>query len=221
MCSSFYSGKAAQKVIPCTKNNPVHKNGSTSSPRTVTQKPVHPEPVEGSMASTWIIDGFNLIRQSRDLVLIESKNFEKAQAELISRLKDFAYVSGEKVICVFDHHGSAEFHRYEEHHGPVTALFTRGGEIADEVIIEIAQNKKQAAIVVSSDRMVYETCQKAGASTMNSIEFDRVLNRIQNGPTFEEDEEGFDPKKGPQKKGPSHRRPKKDRKVYGKIKKWL
>lgn len=173
------------------------------------------------MASTWIIDGFNLIRQSRDLVLIESKNFEQAQTELIARLKEFAQMSGEKVICVFDHAGSAEFHRREEYYGPVTTLFTRGGEIADEVIIELARQKKQAAIVVSSDRMVYESCQKAGASTMSSLEFDRVLHRIQHGKSSEEEEEGFDPKKGTQKKGPSHRRAKKDRKVYGKVKRWL
>ncbi len=173
------------------------------------------------MASIWMIDGFNLIRQSRDLVSIESKNFEQAQVELISRLKEFAHASGEKVICVFDHAGSTAPHRREEYYGPVTALFTRGGEIADEVIIEMAQNKKQAAIVVSSDRMVYEACQKAGASTMSSIAFDRVLHRVKQGQTFEEKEEGFDPKKGSQKKGPSRRRPKSERKVYGKIKKWL
>lgn len=174
------------------------------------------------MASTWIIDGFNLIRQSHDLVLIESKNFEKAQHELISRLKEFAYMSGEKIICVFDHGGSAEFHRHEEYHGPVTTLFTKGGEIADEVIVDLAQQKRHAAIVVSSDREVVENSQKAGASAMNSKEFDRILSRIARGhASFSNDEEeGFDPKKGTQKKGPSHRRPKKDRKVYGKIKRW-
>lgn len=172
------------------------------------------------MASTWIIDGFNLIRQSRDLMLIESKNFEKAQQELIHRLKDFAHQSHEKVICIFDHGGSAEFHRLEEQYGPVTVLLTRGGEIADEVIIEMAQQKKQAAIVVSSDRMVCENSRKAGASTLSALEFDRILHRVHHGnfSNDHEEEEGFDPKKGTQKKGPSHRRAKKDRKVYGKIK---
>ncbi len=173
------------------------------------------------MASTWIIDAFNVIRQSRDLVLIEAKNFEQAQQELISRLKEFAQASGEKVICVFDHGGSAEFHRQEKYHGPVRALFTRGGEIADEVIVELAGQKKHAAIVVSSDRKVVEASQKLGASTMNSLEFDRVLHRLHSVKNFEEEKEGFDPKKGTQKKGPSHRRAKKDRKAYGKVKKWL
>jgi len=175
------------------------------------------------MASTWIIDAFNLIRQSRDLVLVEAKNFEKAQQELITRLQAFAAASGEKVLCVFDHGGSAEFHRREEYHGPVTTLYTRGGEIADEVIVELAREKRQAAIVVSSDRSVAEGAQKAGASAMSAKDFDRLLFRILSGQVFEEREEeaGFDPKKGTQKKGPSHRRAKKDRKVYGKVKKWL
>lgn len=174
------------------------------------------------MASTWIIDGFNLIRQSRDLAGIENKNFEKAQQELIQRLREFAEVSGEKVLCVFDHGGSIEFHRSEEYFGPVTALFTRGGEIADEVIIELAREKKQAAIVVSSDRMVAEGSRKAGASTLSASEFDRILFKICSGQGSrgEEDTRGFDPKRGTQKKGPSHRRAKKDRKVYSKIKKF-
>ena len=174
------------------------------------------------MASIWIIDAFNLIRQSRDLLGIEGKNFEQAQQELISRLKEFAETSGEKVLCVFDHGGSAEFHRNEDYYGPVTAIYTRGGEIADEVILELAREKKQAAIVVSSDRMVAEGSRKAGASSMSAKDFDRILFRIRSGQSGRHDDEerGFDPKKGTQKKGPSHRRPKKDRKVYAKIKKF-
>lgn len=173
------------------------------------------------MASTWIIDGFNLIRQSRDLANVENKKFEQAQLELIARLREFAELSGEKILCVFDHGGSVEFHRTEEYFGPVTAIYTRGGEIADEVIIELAREKKQAAIVVSSDRMVAEGSRKAGASAMSASEFDRILFRIHHGQSLNgrENDEGFDPKKGTQKKGPSHRRAKKDRKVYSKLKK--
>ncbi len=173
------------------------------------------------MASTWIIDGFNLIRQSKDLANVENKKFEQAQLELIARLREFAELSGEKILCVFDHGGSVEFHRTEEYFGPVTAIYTRGGEIADEVIIELAREKKQAAIVVSSDRMVAEGSRKAGASAMSASEFDRILFRIHHGQSVNgrNEDEGFDPKKGTQKKGPSHRRAKKDRKVYGKIKK--
>ncbi len=173
------------------------------------------------MPSLWIIDGFNFLRQSRDFVLLEAQSFEKAKQVLAQRLKNFAEFSGEPVLCVFDATGSVEFHRREEGGGKVRFLFTRGGETADEVIIEIASQKKQGAIVVSSDREVVQNSEKSGASTMSSQDFDRLLRRLLNGPGEAEDEESFDPKKGTQKKGPAHRRPKKERKVAAKIKKWI
>jgi len=173
------------------------------------------------MPSLWVIDGFNFLRQSHDLVLVEAKNLEKAKQVLVQRLKTFADFSGEPILCVFDATGSVEFHRREESFGKVRFLFTRGGETADEVIIEIAAQKKQAVIVVSSDREVVQNSEKSGASTMSSQSFDRLLHRLLMGPLEQEESESFDPKKGTQKKGPAHRRPKKERKVASKIKRWI
>ncbi len=175
------------------------------------------------MSSTWIIDAFNLIRQSQDLSEIEALSLDKAKARLLSRLKNFSEASGEKIICVFDATGSTNAQRMEEPHGPVKFIYTKAFEIADEVIIEMARERKESAIIVSSDREIIEASEKAGSTTMKSQEFDRILYQLESQALGESDEEesGFDPKRGPKKKGSAFKRPKKDRKIYGKIKKWL
>jgi predicted RNA-binding protein with PIN domain len=174
------------------------------------------------MSSIWLIDGFNLIRQSRDLVTLETLSFDKAREVLISRLKQFSERSGEKVICVFDATGSVNPYRSEEPHGAVKAIYTKGGETADEFIIEMTQQKKEAVIVVTSDREILTAARKAGSSTMSSVEFDRLLSRLQRGPDLNlEEEESDNPRRGTQKKGPSHRRPKKERKISAKIRRWF
>ena len=171
------------------------------------------------MSSLWIIDAFNFIRQSRDLAELESISFEKAKEVLISRLKEFTNISGEKVLAVFDATGSLNPQRIEEGHGAVKVIYTKGGEIADEVIIELARQKKEGTIVISSDREIIEAAERAGSSTLSSPEFDRMLRRM-NQPSDEEEEIRFDPRKGTKKKGPAHRRPKKERKVAGKLRRW-
>lgn len=152
---------------------------------------------------------------------LEAVHYEKARSALLARLKKFSERSGEKVLCVFDAMGSAHSERVEEPHGTVKFLYTKAFETADEAIIELAREKKEGAIVVTSDREIIAAAEKAGSSVVKSPEFDALLRRTSLAPRDrEEEEEGFDPKKGTKKKGPSHRRPKKERKVYGKIKGW-
>ncbi len=173
------------------------------------------------MSSLWIIDGFNFIRQSKDLAELESISYEKAKEVFILRLKEFANFSGERVLAIFDATGSINPQRIEEGHGLVKVIYTKGGEIADEAIIELVRQKKEGAVVVSSDREIIDAAQKAGSSTLSSPEFERILSRM-NQNLFTEDEEiGFDFRHGTKKKGPAHRRPKKERKVAGKIKRWM
>ncbi len=171
------------------------------------------------MPSLWIIDGFNFIRQSKDLAELEAISYEKAREVFISRLKEFANFSGERVLAVFDATGSINSQRVQEGHGVVKVIYTKGGEIADEAIIELARQKKEAAIIVSSDREIVEAAQKAGSSTVSSPDFERILLRMNQD--FHEEESSFDFRQGTKKKGPAHRRPKKERKVAGKIKRWM
>jgi uncharacterized protein len=130
-------------------------------------------------------------------------------------------VPGTIFCCVFDATGSINAQRIEEGHGSVKAIYTKGGEIADEVIIELARQKKEAAIVVSSDREIIEAAEKAGSSTLSSPEFERILLRMNQTHLDDEEEAGFDFRQGTKKRGPAHRRPKKERKVAGKVRKWM
>ena len=168
------------------------------------------------MPSVWLLDAFNFIRQSKDLVVLESKNFEKAKEVLVQRLKQFSEISQEPIWCVFDATGSVNFHRSEEQRGRVRVIHTRGGETADEYLLEVAQQKKEAAIVISSDREIVIGAKRAGSSTLSSQEFERVLNRALF--SVREEEENSFSQKGTVKKGPAHRRAKKDRKVSSKLK---
>lgn len=167
------------------------------------------------MASLWLIDGFNFLRQSPRYIELEAKNYEKAKLKLIQDLKEFCLFSAEKVICVLDAHGSVQSQVKEVAHGKLTLVYTKAFQTADEYILERCKSLKDAAIVVSSDREVYEGARRAGASTLKSEEFERLLRSMHH--PIEREEEGFDPKKGTQKKGPSKRRAKSERKIQGKL----
>lgn len=168
------------------------------------------------MPSVWLLDAFNFIRQSQDLAVLESRDFEKAKEVLVQRLKQFAEITQEPLWCVFDATGSANLHRTEEPRGKVKILYTRGGETADEYILEVAQEKKQAAIVISSDREILTGAKRAGSATLSSQEFERVLRRALSFGIGEEEETLS--RKGTAKKGPARRRAKRDRKVSSKLK---
>ncbi|MCP5467792.1 MAG: NYN domain-containing protein [Deltaproteobacteria bacterium] len=130
------------------------------------------------MASHWIIDAYNFIRQSPYLSNIEVHQEERAKEELFQFLNDFAEITQEKIIVVFDAYSGTHSEPIKKIKGYLSIIESRGSYTADEEIIMLAQSLREAAIVISSDREVMRGASKAGASILSSSEFEREVDKI-------------------------------------------
>lgn len=170
-----------------------------------------------SMPTLWIIDGYNFIRTSRRFSELEAEHGAKGRRAALLWLAEFQERTGERVCVVFDAYSRLENVMKEENLHGVQILASRGGYTADEEIIAMARERGQAAVVVSSDRVIMEAAIKAGASILKSEEFEREVAKI-----LEEeapDEETLRSRRRPGK-GEAFRPPKEKKKALALLKKY-
>ena len=130
------------------------------------------------MATLWIIDGYNFIRQSRRFAELEAENGPRGKTAALRWLGEFSTRTGARVCVVFDAYSRLENEMHEDRAYGLTILASRGGYTADEEIIALVREKGQAAVVISSDRMIVDAAVKAGASVLKSEEFEREVAKI-------------------------------------------
>ncbi|KAB2842469.1 NYN domain-containing protein [bacterium] len=168
------------------------------------------------MATLWIIDGYNFIRQSRRFAELEARNGARGK-EAALRWLGVGRRTGERVCVVFDAYSRLENEMKEDRLHGVRVLASRGGYTADEEIIAMAREKGAAAVVVSSDRAIQEAAVKAGASILKSDEFEREVAKILEGEA--PDEEALRARRRPGK-GDAFRPPKEKKKALALLKKY-
>lgn len=158
-----------------------------------------------------IIDGYNLIRQSAILDPIDQDDIELGRTALLERLAAYKRVKRHTITVVFDGTNAPPLAVGREQVNGIKVRFSRHGELADQVIKKIALAEKQRALVVSSDRDVARFAESAGASVINSPEFEARLEMAEafNDYDFEEAGESHGWVPTTKKKGPSRRRSKK------------
>lgn len=169
------------------------------------------------MATLWIIDGYNFIRQSRRFAELEARNGARGKEAALRWLGDFGFKTGERVCVVFDAYSRLENEMKEDRLHGLRVLASRGGYTADEEIIAMAREKGAAAVVVSSDRAIQEAAVKAGASILKSDEFEREVAKILEGEA--PDEEALRARRRPGK-GDAFRPPKEKKKALALLKKY-
>jgi len=174
------------------------------------------------MALHIIVDGYNLIRQSRMMSPMDQQDLELGRQSLLDRLAAYKRIKGHQITVVFD--GAAQysvFDRTDREKG-VNVRFSRHGESADAVIKRMARREGQKALVVSSDREVTGFAESQGAAIIEAPEFEQKLEMAEYmnlkglSPEAEEDSEG---RLDTRKKGPGKKPPKQKRKHQRKIRK--
>ncbi|MFP4531736.1 MAG: NYN domain-containing protein [Desulfobacterales bacterium] len=174
------------------------------------------------MALHIIVDGYNLIRQSRVMGPIDQQDLELGRQTLLERLAAYKRIKGHQITVVFD--GAAQytvFDRTDREKG-INVRFSRHGESADAVIKRMAGRERQKALVVSSDREVIGFSESQGAAVIDSLEFEQKLEMAEYmnvkglSPEAEEDAGG---RLDTRKKGPGKKPPKQKRKHQKKIRK--
>lgn len=163
-----------------------------------------------------IIDGYNLIRQSPWLSLLDARDLEEGREALLQALSDYRRRRPQhKITVVFDGWRGGALRESRDLCQGVGVIYSRRGERADEVIKRFLTREKSKVVMVSSDRELQDCAEKAGATWVAAGEFE--IQFLRNSTTGEEaDLEETPGPRGSAKKGPARRlkkslRQKKDR----------
>jgi len=174
------------------------------------------------MALHIIIDGYNLIRQSHSLSIIDQEDMQLGRETLIDMLVAYKKLKGHMITVVFDAMYSNAVSQQTERVKGIKIIFSRQGELADAVIKRMAGKERERALVVSSDSEILRSAESSGASTIPSVEFEDRISMAsyihgKGMDSIEDENTGWQPTT--RKKGPKRRRSKRERKQHVKIQK--
>jgi hypothetical protein len=119
-----------------------------------------------------IIDGYNLVRQSRALSRLDRADITRGREALIEMLAAYRRLKPHRITVVFDGAGAPALSPERDRMKGIGIVFSRGGETADAVIGRMARQEGQTALVVSSDLAVVRSAQAGGAAVIESAEFE-------------------------------------------------
>ena len=165
-----------------------------------------------------IIDGYNLIRQSSTLSVLDDQDIQLGREALIDQLAAYKRLKGHRISVVFDAQNAPTISTRRHRVKGIDIIFSSVGELADTVIKRMVSAEKERALVVTSDRDIQSYASAHGANVVNSPVFEEKLTMasymmLKGG---EEDRsEGWIPTT--QKKGPRRRLSKKARKNRARI----
>lgn len=171
-----------------------------------------------------IIDGYNFIRTAPSLA---GKNFFTLESERLSLLRllaSYREITGHKVTVVFDAHHTDNWNLGIENRAGINIIFSRSGETADEVIIEMAREKKNQLIIVSSDNQILSEARRNKCGILKSDEFDqrllqtRLMSQSPFGKSEEKEKKPVHKRWATKKKGPAKRLPKEKRRALARLK---
>lgn len=167
-----------------------------------------------------IIDGYNLIRQSKRLSSIDLEDIQLGRDALVDLLAAYKKIKAHRITVVFDGTRPALISRQRDRQKGITIVFSHNAETADTVIKQMARKEGAKALVVSSDLDIVRSAEASGAAVITAPEFEHrlELSFYSGGMDFDRDSHaGWTPTT--KKKGPSRRLSKKRRKNKAKIRK--
>ncbi len=119
-----------------------------------------------------LIDGYNLIRQSKELSRIDRQDLTQGREALVDRLAAYRRVKPHRITVVFDGLGAPELAPLRDQMKGIRIVFSRGGELADNVIVRMARQEREQAMVVTSDQAVARAAEACGAAVIDALEFE-------------------------------------------------
>ena len=155
-----------------------------------------------------IIDGYNLIRRSPELSILDQRDIQMGRDVLIDMLTAYKKIKPHRITVVFDGQNAPLSSHKRDNQKGILIIFSNKGETADSLIKKIARKEKEKALVVSSDMDVVNSALGSGSSVISSSEFEEklALARFADPKGYDENEDkGWIPttkKKGPRKRLP-------------------
>ena len=167
-----------------------------------------------------IIDGYNLIRQSKQLSALDLQDIQLGREALIDMLAAYKKIKAHRITVVFDGTRSPLLALQRDRQKGITIVFSHRGESADAIIKQMARREGEKALVVSSDLDIVHTVEARGATTISAVDFENKLTLSNYAAGMEIDRDAYSGwKPTTKKKGPSRRRSKKQRKTRARIRK--
>ena len=167
-----------------------------------------------------IIDGYNLIRQSKSFRHLDQQSMQLGRDALIDALAVYKRLKSHKITVVFDGVHAPYLAPSRDRIKGIRTQFSRNGESADSVIKRLASVEKQKALVVSSDRDVVHSCEAYGAATISAEDFEnKIAMAVEMQGIGDEGDEQTGWKPTTRKKGPRRRLSKRKRRNRIKIRK--
>lgn len=173
------------------------------------------------MAIHIIIDGYNLIRQSPEMALLDRRSLQLGREALVDRLAVYKRCKPYKITVVFDGRCQSAPYDCRDRLKGIAIRYSRDDECADDVIGRMARQEKAQALVVSSDRAVMAAAESAGATVIDAAGFEDKLTMACQPPrkggqnAVETEKAGWVP--GTRKKGPSRRLSKRNRRARARL----
>jgi predicted RNA-binding protein with PIN domain len=167
-----------------------------------------------------IIDGYNLIRQSKSLSILDLQDIQLGRDTLVDMLAAYKKIKPHRITVVFDGTTAPLLSQQRDRRKGISIIFSHKGESADTVIKNLARKETQWALVVSSDQDIVQSATANGAATVSANDFENKLTMSMDmdGLQFDRDAYiGWQPTT--KKKGPSRRLSKQQRKNSAKIRK--
>jgi len=167
-----------------------------------------------------IIDGYNLIRQSKSFRHLDRQSMQLGRDALIDALSLYKRLKAHKITVVFDGAHAPYLAPPRDRVKGIGTQFSRNGESADSVIKRLASVEKQKALVVSSDLDVVNSCEAYGAATISAEDFEnKIAMAVEMQGIGDEGDEQSGWKPTTRKKGPRRRLSKRKRRNKMKIRK--
>ena len=165
-----------------------------------------------------IIDGYNLIRQSKKLSVLDLQDIQLGREALIDMLARYKKIKAHRITAVFDGTRSPLRSQQRDRQKGITIIFSHTDESADTVIKKIARREGQKALVVSSDLDIVRSVEAQGAAAISAQEFENKLTLASYSEGIDVDRDSYSGwKPTTKKKGPRRRLPKRQRKARVKI----
>ena len=119
-----------------------------------------------------IIDGYNVIRQSSQLQILDAMELQAGREALLELLALYRSRSHHRITVVFDGWQHGDLKESRDQHQGILIIYSRRGERADEVIKRLLHQERERALVVTSDREIQVCAEHVKASWINAGQFE-------------------------------------------------
>ncbi len=150
----------------------------------------------------WLIDGYNVIRRDGDLRAREAAGLHAGRQALLALVARAARDTGDRFTVVFD---GAPVPAPAAARGQVEVLFSRPPEKADDVLVRLARQAREGAVLVTSDRAVADAGRRAGCAVVGADDFLDALDAPAGSDADDTDDEDDEADARPGKRGNPHR----------------